>query len=87
MHLAADPFPEVSDLAMKVLNCIAYKVMREREISASFTPKQAHTFTQCQPSWLSLSPEAVSIVALSLPPGAVSIVQMQLNGYGSPKAQ
>nr|XP_061791704.1 regulatory-associated protein of mTOR isoform X2 [Nerophis lumbriciformis] len=27
LHLAADPFPEVSDLAMKVLNCIAYKAM------------------------------------------------------------
>lgn len=26
LHLAADPFPEVSDLAMKVLNSIAYKV-------------------------------------------------------------
>ncbi|GLD73657.1 regulatory-associated protein of mTOR isoform X1 [Lates japonicus] len=25
LHLAADPFPEVSDLAMKVLNSIAYK--------------------------------------------------------------
>uniref|UniRef100_A0A673ZVI6 Regulatory associated protein of MTOR complex 1 n=1 Tax=Salmo trutta TaxID=8032 RepID=A0A673ZVI6_SALTR len=27
LHLAADPFPEVSDLAMKVLNSIAYKVL------------------------------------------------------------
>uniref|UniRef100_A0A3Q4HI52 Regulatory associated protein of MTOR, complex 1 n=1 Tax=Neolamprologus brichardi TaxID=32507 RepID=A0A3Q4HI52_NEOBR len=27
LHLAADPFPEVSDLAMKVLNSIAYKAM------------------------------------------------------------
>ncbi|XDV35983.1 hypothetical protein PO909_005837, partial [Leuciscus waleckii] len=26
LHLAADPFPDVSDLAMKVLNSIAYKV-------------------------------------------------------------
>ncbi|XP_023366901.1 regulatory-associated protein of mTOR isoform X2 [Otolemur garnettii] len=25
LHLAADPYPDVSDLAMKVLNCIAYK--------------------------------------------------------------
>lgn len=29
LHLAADPFPEVSDLAMKVLNSIAYKVGAE----------------------------------------------------------
>ncbi|CDQ68891.1 unnamed protein product [Oncorhynchus mykiss] len=27
LHLAADPFPEVSDLAMKVLNSIAYKAL------------------------------------------------------------
>jgi len=27
LHLAADPFPDVSDLAMKVLNSIAYKVL------------------------------------------------------------
>lgn len=26
LHLAADPYPDVSDLAMKVLNSIAYKV-------------------------------------------------------------
>ncbi|KAM4034619.1 regulatory-associated protein of mTOR [Anomaloglossus baeobatrachus] len=25
LHLAADPYPEASDLAMRVLNCIAYK--------------------------------------------------------------
>ncbi|RLV92079.1 hypothetical protein DV515_00013957 [Chloebia gouldiae] len=25
LHLAADPYPDVSDLAMKVLNSIAYK--------------------------------------------------------------
>lgn len=26
LHLAADPYPDASDLAMKVLNSIAYKV-------------------------------------------------------------
>ena len=26
LHLAADPYPDVSNLAMKVLNSIAYKV-------------------------------------------------------------
>lgn len=33
LHLAADPFPEVSDLAMKVLNSIAYKVCRLEVLS------------------------------------------------------
>ncbi|XP_075627134.1 regulatory-associated protein of mTOR isoform X2 [Balearica regulorum gibbericeps] len=28
LHLAADPYPDVSDLAMKVLNSIAYKIMQ-----------------------------------------------------------
>uniref|UniRef100_A0A8D0B938 Regulatory associated protein of MTOR complex 1 n=1 Tax=Salvator merianae TaxID=96440 RepID=A0A8D0B938_SALMN len=30
LHLAADPYPDVSDLAMKVLNSIAYKIMQVR---------------------------------------------------------
>lgn len=30
LHLAADPYPDVSDLAMKVLNGIAYKVRGRR---------------------------------------------------------
>uniref|UniRef100_A0A2K5DRE4 Regulatory-associated protein of mTOR n=1 Tax=Aotus nancymaae TaxID=37293 RepID=A0A2K5DRE4_AOTNA len=32
LHLAADPYPEVSDLAMKVLNSIAYKVRAGRSL-------------------------------------------------------
>ncbi|TWW59782.1 Regulatory-associated protein of mTOR [Takifugu flavidus] len=36
LHLAADPFPEVSDLAMKVLNSIAYKVQGLPEGSGSW---------------------------------------------------
>uniref|UniRef100_A0A8C9SW85 Regulatory-associated protein of mTOR n=1 Tax=Scleropages formosus TaxID=113540 RepID=A0A8C9SW85_SCLFO len=40
LHLAADPFPEVSDLAMKVLNSVAYKATvnaRPQKISGSLT--------------------------------------------------
>lgn len=37
LHLAADPFPEVSDLAMKVLNSIAYKVRYVRVFKAFIT--------------------------------------------------
>lgn len=38
LHLAADPFPEVSDLAMKVLNSIAYKVHSVTSSSCNLLP-------------------------------------------------
>lgn len=44
LHLAADPYPDVSDLAMKVLNSIAYKV---RRAASSATPSAAPVSHEC----------------------------------------
>ncbi|XP_042311571.1 regulatory-associated protein of mTOR isoform X1 [Sceloporus undulatus] len=41
LHLAADPYPDVSDLAMKVLNSIAYKIMQVRvKLDCRFKPQR-----------------------------------------------
>ncbi|CAM4623550.1 unnamed protein product [Leuciscus chuanchicus] len=44
LHLAADPFPDVSDLAMKVLNSIAYKIPEEHDLESQVRKEREWRF-------------------------------------------
>ncbi|XP_053424464.1 regulatory-associated protein of mTOR isoform X2 [Nycticebus coucang] len=44
LHLAADPYPDVSDLAMKVLNCIAYKIPEEHDLESQIRKEREWRF-------------------------------------------
>uniref|UniRef100_A0A8B9Q5T1 Regulatory-associated protein of mTOR n=1 Tax=Apteryx owenii TaxID=8824 RepID=A0A8B9Q5T1_APTOW len=44
LHLAADPYPDVSDLAMKVLNSIAYKIPEEHDLESQIRKEREWRF-------------------------------------------
>lgn len=56
LHLAADPYPDVSDLAMKVLNSIAYKV--RARVSAARGSALGHRRSRGDPGRVRVSPTA-----------------------------
>ncbi|XP_036051233.1 regulatory-associated protein of mTOR [Onychomys torridus] len=67
LHLAADPYPDVSDLAMKVLNSIAYKLSQLSEANGFHQPFSLLSFEKETCSHLGTgSPPASSTSSCSL---------------------
>uniref|UniRef100_A0A3P8XTK1 Regulatory-associated protein of mTOR n=1 Tax=Esox lucius TaxID=8010 RepID=A0A3P8XTK1_ESOLU len=67
LHLAADPFPEVSDLAMKVLNSIAYKATMNARPQRIL---DSGSLTQSAPASPTMGPRAPPRTRFTFPPTA-----------------
>uniref|UniRef100_A0A8D2MWY8 Raptor N-terminal CASPase-like domain-containing protein n=1 Tax=Zonotrichia albicollis TaxID=44394 RepID=A0A8D2MWY8_ZONAL len=90
LHLAADPYPDVSDLAMKVLNSIAYKVsacpahLCLPALWIMQTPAPPHP----SPGWVPKPPSSSHLIpgVPGCPGGATLGQSCSLPGPGRPRA-